>query len=243
MDVWHAWCRGRATPCLPRGWPGGCRGALMGSSRCSPSRLAAAALSQLVPWSPLQCLLPCDPPPLHTNKYLPTAPRSPCFLQRLLAHPQGPVLVGCFSWLPRGWLGVPLLGRAPPNAEGDCESPVAYQEEIYLKSDNHVGHLVKSSAVPAASCSRWELVECETKRGEAGLARQHPQRPVPDPAAGRWRRMQLRQRSGSCHGAEKCPRYVPAPGAEMQSQARVAPSQDARLEKIQKPKKKQTKSL
>lgn len=186
---------------------------------------------------------PVTPPPLHTNKYLPTAPRSPCFLQRLLAHPQGPVLVGCFSWLPRGWLGVPLLGRAPPNAEGDCESPVAYQEEIYLKSDNHVGHLVKSSAVPAASCSRWELVECETKRGEAGLARQHPQRPAPDPAAGRWRRMQLRQRSGSCHGAEKCPRYVPAPGAEMQSQARVAPSQDARLEKIQKPKKKQTKSL
>lgn len=35
---------------------------------------------------------------------------------------------------------------SPATAEGDCQSPVAYQEQIYLKSDNHVVHLVKSSA-------------------------------------------------------------------------------------------------
>lgn len=46
-----------------------------------------AALSQLVLWSPLQCVLSCASPPACTNKYLPTALCSPCLLTRAPVPP------------------------------------------------------------------------------------------------------------------------------------------------------------
>lgn len=44
--------------------------------------------------------------------------------------------------------------------EGDCQSPGVYQDQIYLKSDNHVVHLVKSSGPGVGPCARREHVEC-----------------------------------------------------------------------------------
>lgn len=51
-------------------------------------------------------------------------------------------------------------------------SPVAYQEQIYLKSDNHVFHWLWSSAAPAA-CGLSPCHRCghtEHGMGRQGLA-------------------------------------------------------------------------
>lgn len=57
-------------------------------------------------------------------------------------------------------------------AEGDCQSLVAYQEQIYLKSDNHLVHLMKSSAALAAwpqpLCSLGACGVCNEWQGGRG---------------------------------------------------------------------------
>lgn len=65
--------------------------------------------------------------------------------------------------------GIPDQASLRCTAERDCQSLVAYQERIYLKSDNHVVHLVKSSAAwPQPLCLLGARGVCNERQGGHG---------------------------------------------------------------------------
>lgn len=126
---------------------------------------------------------------------------------------------------------IPAQASQHCTAEGHYQSLVAYQEQIYLKSDNHVVHLVKSSAArPRPLRSLGACGVYKERQGGSGCRILG----LTQPRGGGDKRLQLRQRGERFWVAEKCLRYIPARGAEPLSQAGVASLEDARLEKIQK---------
>lgn len=82
---------------------------MLAGNTCLVLPAAAAAPSWLCAAVTSACLFSCDPPPLYTNKYLPTA--RPAALGLLL------------------YLAMLRSGAGQPRMRP--QSPVAYQEQIY----------------------------------------------------------------------------------------------------------------